>query len=103
MCHPNICSVITYRMYNHSFFTARVQLAALAAAAQRRERVLGQRVFKVGATAVGADERGVPCSESLMSACTHALLARLTALNIAQCAVTATSCCFVLALVATSP
>lgn len=76
MCHSNICSVITYRMYNHSSllheFSWHHSLPQSSAARESWGNACSKLVLRLREQMNGA----VPSSESLMCACTHVLLAR---------------------------
>lgn len=75
MCHSNICSVITYRMYNHSSllheFSWHRSLTQSSAARESWGKACSKLVLRLRQQMNGS----VPSSKSLMPACRRVLLA----------------------------
>lgn len=76
MCHSNICSMITYRMYNHSSllheFSWHHSLTQSSAARESWGKACSKLVLRLRQQMSGS----MPSSKSLMRACRRVLLAR---------------------------
>lgn len=76
MCHSNICSMITYRMYNHSSllheFSWHHSLTQSSAARESWGKACSKLVLRLRQQMNGS----VPSSKSLMRACRRVLLTR---------------------------